>query len=238
VTFRLKRGAAPSSWTIPRKGTKWVKRPAPGPHAQDASIPILLVLRDVRKVVASAREARILLRQGNVHVDGRVVRDLAWGVGLFDTVSLEKPLDEHFRVLRDRSGRLVLVPIPAKEAATKIGRVRFKHTVRGGKVEVTLHDGRNLLVPPSNAWKVGDSVQLELPKQKVVGHLPLSPGKLAYIAGGSHVGELGRVERVEVRNSSQPNLVHFKEGFSTVKEYVYIVGEQAPVVTLPESLAK
>jgi small subunit ribosomal protein S4e len=238
VTFRLKRGAAPRAWTIPRKGTKWVKRAAPGPHAQESSIPILLVLRDVRKVVATAREARILLRQGNVRVDGKVVRDLAWGVGLFDTVSLEKPLDEHFRVLRDRSGRLVLIPIAAKEANMKIGRVRFKHAVRGGQVEVTLHDGRNLLVAPSSAWKVGDSVQLEVPKQKVVGHLPLSPGKLAYVSGGSHVGQLGRVDRVEVRNSSQPNLVHFKEGFSTVKEYVYVVGEQAPVVTLPESLGK
>src|SRR5580693_8409872 len=89
MTFRLKRGAAPRSWTIPRKGTKWVKRPAPGPHAQDAAIPILLVLRDVRKLVSSAREARILLRQGSVRVDGRVVKDLAWGVGLFDTISLD-----------------------------------------------------------------------------------------------------------------------------------------------------
>jgi small subunit ribosomal protein S4e len=238
MTFRLKRGAAPRAWTIPRKGTKWVKRPAPGPHAQEASIPILLVLRDVRKIVATAREARILLRQGNVRVDGKIVRDLAWGVGLFDTISLEKPLDEHFRVLRDRSGRLVLVPIAAKEATTKIGRVRFKHAVRGGKVEVTLHDGRNLLVAPSSAWKVGDSILIEVPMQKVVGHLPLSPGKLAYVAGGSHVGELGRVDRVEIRNSSQPNLVHFKEGFSTIKEYVYIVGDQAPVVTMPEALAK
>jgi small subunit ribosomal protein S4e len=236
MTFRLKRGASPRAWTIPRKGTKWVKRPAPGPHAQDAAIPILLVLREVRKIVASAREARLLLRQGNVKVDGRVVRDLAWGVGLFDTISLDKPLDEHFRVLRDRSGRLVLVPIPAKEAHTKVGRVRFKHAVPGGKVEVTLHDGRNLLVAASSPWKVGDSVQLELPKQKVVGHLPLAPGKLAYVAGGSHVGQLGRVDRVEVRNSSQPNLVHFKEGFSTVKDYVYIVGDQAPVVTLPEAI--
>jgi len=158
MTFRLKRGAAPRSWTIPRKGTKWVKRPAPGPHAQDSAIPILLVLRDVRKLVASAREARVLLRQGSVRVDGRVVKDLAWGVGLFDTISLDKPLDEHFRVLRDRSGRLVLVPIPAKEATTKIGRVRFKHAVPGGKVEVTLHDGRNLLVAPGSPWRVGDSV--------------------------------------------------------------------------------
>jgi small subunit ribosomal protein S4e len=238
MTFRLKRRAAPRSWTIPRKGTKWVKRPAPGPHAQDQSIPLLLVIRDLKRVAASAREARMLVNRGAVRVDGKVVRDLARGVGLLDTVSFEAPLNEHFRVLRDRRGKLTLVPIGAPEAVTKLGRVRFKHAVKGGQVEVTLHDGRNLLVPANTPYKVGDSLKIQVPSQKVLGHLPLAPGQLAYVAGGSHVGQLARVERIEVLNSPQPNRVHFKEGFSTVKEYVFIVGDTAPQITLPEDLAK
>jgi small subunit ribosomal protein S4e len=238
MTFRLKRRAAPRTWTVPRKGTKWLKRPAPGPHAQDQSIPLLLVLRDLRHLVTSAREARILLRSGAVKVDGKVARDLSRGLGLMDTLSLAAPLDAHFRVVRDRRGKLTLVPIPSTEAAVKIGRVRFKHAVTGGRVEVTLHDGRNLLVPASTPYRVGDSVKLSLPAQKVVEHLPLATGSLVYVAGGSHVGELARVERVEVRNSSQPNLVHFKEGFSTIKEYVFVVGQNAPEVTLAEGVAR
>ena len=237
MTFRLKRRAAPRSWRIPRKGTKWIKRPAPGPHAQDESIPILLVLRDLRRIAATAREASVLLRSGAVRVDGKVVRDLARGVGLFDAISFAAPLNEHYRVFKDRRGRLVLVSIPAPEAAWKLGRVRFKHTIPGGKVAVTLHDGRNLFTKADTDWKVGDSLKVELPAQKVVGHLTLGPGHLAYVAGGSHVGEIARVERIEVRNSPQPNRVHFKEGFSTIKEYVYVVGETAPALTLPEAVA-
>jgi small subunit ribosomal protein S4e len=236
VTFRLKRRAAPRAWTIPRKGTKWIKRPGPGPHAQDQSIPLLLVLRDLRHVVASAREARILLRTGAVRVDGKVSKDLDRGLGLMDTLSFAAPLDAHFRVVKNRRGKLVLVAIPAAESTLKIGRVRFKHAVRKGRVEVTLHDGRNLLVPSTSAYHVGDSLKLEVPSQKVVDHLPLAAGALAYVAGGSHVGELARVERVEVRNSSQPNLVHFKEGFATVKEYVFVVGQASPEVTLAEGV--
>ncbi|HXY46605.1 MAG TPA: 30S ribosomal protein S4e [Thermoplasmata archaeon] len=238
MTFRLKRRAAPRAWTIPRKGTKWLKRPSPGPHAQDQSIPLLLVLRDLRRMVTSAREARRLLRSGVVRIDGQIARDLDRGLGLMDTLSFAAPLDAHFRVVKDRRGKLVLVPIPASEAAVKIGRVRFKHTVRGGRVEVTLHDGRNFLVPPSTTYRVGDSVKIELPAQKVLGHLPLAPGSLAYVSGGTHVGELARVERVEIRNSSQPNLVHFKEGFATIKEYVFVVGQTAPEVTLAEGVAR
>lgn len=236
MTFRLKRRAAPRAWTIPRKGTKWVKRPGPGPHAQDQSIPLLLVLRDIRHLVESAREARILLRSGAVRVDGKVSKDLDRGLGLMDTLSLGAPLDAHYRVVKDRRGKLVLVAIPSAEASVKIGRVRYKHSVRKGQVEVTLHDGRNLLVPATSAYHVGDSLKLELPSQKVVEHLPLAAGALAYVAGGTHVGELARVERIEVRNSSQPNLVHFKEGFSTVKEYVFVVGQNAPEVTIAEGV--
>jgi len=236
MTFRLKRRAAPRTWTIPRKGSKWLKRPAPGPHAEAQSIPLLLVLRDLRHIVTSAREARILLRTGAVKVDGKVASDLSRGLGLMDTLSLAAPLDAHFRVVRNRRGKLALVSIPPAEAAVKIGRVRFKHTVTGGQVEVTLHDGRNLLVPATSPYRVGDSVKIALPAQKVMEHLPLAPGSLAYVAGGSHVGELARVERVEVRNSSQPNLVHFKEGFSTIKEYVFVVGQNVPEVTLGEGV--
>lgn len=238
MTFRLKRGAAPRTWTVPRKGTKWIKRPSPGPHAQDQSIPLLLVLRDLRKVAATAREARVLAGEGAVRVDGKVVRDLSRGVGLMDTVSLGAPASEHFRIMKDRRGKLTLTPVPSTEAAFKIGRVRFKHAVRGGQVEVTLHDGRNLLVKPDSPYRVGDSLKIHLPDQKVLSHLPLAPGQLAYIAGGSHVGELARVERIEIRNSPQPNRVHFKEGYSTIKEYVFVVGETSPAVTLPEGLAR
>lgn len=234
MTFRLKRRASPRTWTIPRKGTKWVKRPAPGPHAQDQSMPLLLILRDVRKLARSAREARILLRDGKVKVDGKVVKDLSRGLGLMDTISFGAPLNEQFRVLMDKLGRLTLISIPDRESAMKLGRVRFKHAVRGGRVEVTLHDGRNILTAADSPWHVGDSVKIELPTQKVVGHIPLAPGHLAYISAGSHVGEVARVDHVEVRNSSQPNRVHFKEGFSTIKEYVFIVGDAVPQITLPE----
>ncbi len=234
MTRRLKRRAAPRAWTIPRKGTKWVLRPAPGPHPQDRSIPLLLVLRDLRHLVTSAREARVLVGGGSVKVDAGVAHDLARGVGLMDTVSFAAPLDQHYRVVTDRRGKLVLVPIPTPEAAVKIGRVRAKHAARGGQVQVTLHDGRNLLSEASTPVKVGDSLKIELPGQKVLAHLPLKPGALAFVAGGSHVGELARVQRIEVRNSPQPNLVHFEEGFSTIKEYVYVVGDRAPEVTLGE----
>jgi small subunit ribosomal protein S4e len=233
MTRRLKRGAAPRTWTIPRKGTKWVQRVAAGAHPQAESMPMVQLLREVRGVAKTAREARAILREGLVSVDGSVVREVARGVGLMDTVSFAKPVDEHFRILKDQSGRLRLVKITAADAAYKIGRVRRKTTVSEGKTQVTLHDGRNLIAPEKVTWRVGDSLKIGVPGQKVLQHLPLKPGLLAYLAGGSHVGEIAKIERIEVVNSPQPNLVHFAEGFSSIKEYVFVIGESSPQITLP-----
>ncbi len=238
MPFRLKRRAAPRTWPIPRKGLKWVQRPAPGPHGQEESIPVVMVLRDLLHLANSAREAQVLLREGHVQIDGKVVKDKARGVGLMDVVSIATPVGKDYRVLKDRHGRLTLVPIPAAEAKMKLGRVRFKHTVAGGKIALTLHDGRNILVAAPTEVKVGDTLRVEVPAQKVLQRIALTGGALAYISGGSHVGELARVEKVEVIPSSQPNRVHFKEGFVTVKDYVFIVGTDTPLVQLPGGLSQ
>lgn len=236
MTLRLKRRASPRSWPLPRKGTKWIKRVAPGPHAQDASVPLVLVLRDILKIANSAREVRILLREGKVTLDGKVVKDPARGVGLMDVLTLAAPQGQSYRMLRDRRGKLQLVKIAAAEAKFKIGRISSKHSVPGGKVALTLHDGRNILVEPKSEYRVGDSLRLEVPSQKVAQRLPLATNMLVFIAGGSHVGELAKVDRIEVLSSPEPNRVHLKEGFSTIKEYVYVVGSDTPLIQLPEGL--
>ena len=214
-----------------------MQRPSPGPHAQEESLPLVMVLRDMLGLAGSAREVRILLREGKVRVDGKIVKDAARGVGLMDVVSVAPPLGKDFRVLKDRHGRLQLLPIPALEAKFKLGRVRFKHTVPGGKVALTLHDGRNLLVEPRSEIRVGDTLRVELPEQKVLQRIALSPNALVLISGGSHVGEIARVEKVEVVPSTQPNRVHLKEGFTTVKEYVFVVGTDTPLVPIPGGLS-
>lgn len=232
MTFRLKRRAAPRAWPVPRKGTKWITRPNPGPHAQTESLPVVLVLRDVLHVARSAREVQMLLRAGKVRVDGQVTKDPARGIGLMDVVSIGSPPARHYRMLTNSMGRLTLNPIEAEEAKTKLARIRFKHTVRGGKVTLTLHDGRNLLVEAASEYRVGDTLRLSLPDHKILSRVPLSPGMLALVSGGSHVGEVAHVEKVDVVPSSEPNKVRFKEGFSTIKEYTFVVGETTPLVSL------
>lgn len=231
----LKRMTAPKSWAIPRKTSHWVTKPRPGPHANDESMPLMAVVRDMMKICDNSREARFIIGDRGVLVDGKVVTDYKFPVGLMDVVTVKKS-NQSYRMLMDYKGRLQLVAVEPNEAAWKLARVDGKTTVRGGKVQLTLHDGRNILLP-KDQYKTGDVLKIDVPSQKIVKAIKLDKGSLAYLIGGSHPGTLQTIEKYEVRRGSAPNLVTFKEGFSTIKENVFVVGDKAPEIKLPEAKA-
>ena len=110
----LKRLPAPRSWTIPRKTDFWVVKPSPGPHPIDTSVPLGLILRDMLKVCANAREARHILNGRGVLVDGRAVTDPKFPVGLMDVLTFAAT-KAHYRMLVNTRGKMALVPIDEYE---------------------------------------------------------------------------------------------------------------------------
>ncbi|MFQ6106701.1 MAG: 30S ribosomal protein S4e [Thermoplasmata archaeon] len=231
----LKRLAAPRVWTIPRKTHKWVTRPRPGPHGLEESIPMQIVLRDMLQYCDSSREARMLLSSRGVLVDGEPIRDPKRGVGLMDVLSI-KPKKEHFRMLIDAKRRLQLVRIGAKQAKWKLSRIEGKTTVKGGKIQLNLYDGRNILLE-KNAYRTGDVLKIAVPIQKIVDHYELAKGSIALLIGGKHVGELARLEKYEKSRNPRENEVYFEDGFSTSLRNVFVVGRKSPEIEIPETKA-
>lgn len=231
----LKRLPAPRTWKLARKEFVWAYKPRPGPHPGEASLPLAAVLRDMLRVADNAREAERSIFSRSVLVDGRVVVDPKFPVGLMDVVTLA-PTKHHHRMLLDRRGKLTLIPIEASEASWKLCRVEDKSTIPGGKFQIQLHDGRNLVTPKSE-YATGTTLKVSVPKQKVLGALPMVEGHLALLTGGQHVGELVHLARVERTRNPRANVVHFSEGYSTVVDYVFIVGTETPEIRVPEAQA-
>lgn len=229
----IKRMAAPNSWAIPRKTSYWVTKPRPGPHGTTESMPLLAVIRDMLKLCDNAREARFIIGGRGVHVDGKVVTDYKYPVGLMDVVTIVKT-KQSFRMLVDYKAKLQLVPVEEAEKAWKLARIDNKTSVRKGKVQLNLHDGRCLMVP-KDQYKTGDVLKIELPSQKVMKAFKLEKGSLALLVGGSHPGTMQTIESYQIRRGSAPNIVTFKEGFSTVKENVFVVGDKAAEIKVPEA---
>ena len=219
----LKRLAIPRSWPLPRKTTIWVTRPRAGAHSLERCMPLNIVIRDVIGLARSTREVRTILHNGLVKVDGRVVKDTRRGVGIMDVLTLG---EDNYRCVLDTNGRLRYRPISPEEATWKVCRVEGKSTIKGGKTQVQLHDGRNILVDDASEHKTGDSLKISLPDQQVLEHIKFGEGTRCMLVGGAHVGKLADVTNYIVKRSSMPNEVEF-EGFGTVTDNVFTVGDCA-----------
>jgi small subunit ribosomal protein S4e len=226
----LKRLVAPRSWSIARKENVWTTRPMPGKHSLEGAIPISTILRDYLNVCDTKREAKIIMNDGAVLVDQRIVREPKTAVGLMDVISLPK-MKIHLRTVLDNHGRIQFVGVNATEAKWKLVRVENKVVVKGGKTQLNLHDGTNLI--SDKKVKTGDVLQLSLPSMKIKKILEFKEGAQALIIGGAHVGSIAKIKEIEITRSTKPNLVMYDD-FQTIKPYSFIVGEKKAMVTLPE----
>jgi len=231
----LKRLPAPRSWSIQRKSAFWTTRPAPGPHSAEGSIPLRVILRDMLHLCDNAREAQSILNARGVLVDGRVVTNPKFAVGLMDVLTLAEG-KVHYRMTIDSRGRLTLVPAEAAESSWKLCRIEGKTTTRGGQTQLNLHDGRNILLP-KNQYKVGSTLKVRVPSQEILGAFELEADAASLITGGQHVGEIAHVEEVHRTRNPRANVVSFKEGFTTDITKVFVVGREAPEIRMPEAPA-
>ncbi|MCZ7398479.1 MAG: S4 domain-containing protein [Candidatus Methanoperedens sp.] len=94
-----KRVAAPTSWPITRKTHHWVVGANAGSHSKGTGIPLLVVVRDMLKIANTSKEAKTIINEGNILVDGVERTNYKHMVGLFDIVSIPTT-NEYYRVLQ------------------------------------------------------------------------------------------------------------------------------------------
>ncbi len=240
VRRHLRRSCSPWWWPVPRKaGGVWTIKPHPGPHPLEKCLPLAIVIRDVLRYAKTLREARYIISHGMVKVDGRVRRDYKYPVGLMDVIEIV-PTGEVYRVVPHPVKFLTLVPISREEASIKPCRIENKTTVKGGKIQLNLHDGRNHVVDPEQArnYRTLDTLVLTIPEQNIVQHIPIQLGSLVVVIDGRNVGKVGTVVEViqtfKRRKATVAIETPKKEIIRTILEYVMPIGvEGRPILTLP-----
>ena len=239
----LKRLVAPDFWPVFRKEYKWVVKPSPGPHPTERSLPLLIIIRDILKYARSGREARKLISEGHVKVDGRVRRDYKFPVGFMDVLEVIDT-EEFFRVIPVPVKYMALIPIDREESRFKICRIENKVTVKGGHIQLNLNDGRNVLVrvsnplkPQEDTYKTMGSLKVSIPQQQVLKYYPLKEGATAIVIGGKNVGRVGRLVSVSEGVRHYRKLVSIRDfkgnTFYTTLDKVMVIGDEEPEITLP-----
>ena len=233
MSDHMKRLAAPRSWPLKRKVSIWVAKQSAGAHSIEDSMPAVTVLRDMCGVCDTAKEAKRIVGNRDLIVNGRAVRDPKAPVGFMDVVCIPK-MDLRCRMLITDKGKLTLVPIGEEEAGWEICKIENKTVVKGGKIQLNLSGGRNILVG-ENAYKCGDSLKVAFDGQKILEHYPFAPGSTVMIKEGSHSGNVKTVKEVKILRGSGPNTVVFSDGTETVVGNCIVIGGSASAIKLPEA---
>lgn len=235
MSDHLKRLRAPDSWHIPKKTNKFITKTAPGPHNANA-MPIAVWLRDHMGFALTKKEVKQILSQKDIIINGRPCRNPNMGIGIFDIISLPK-IGKHYRILRDKKGRHKTIEINAESARTRLAKVRGKTIVPGGKVQLNLRYGANILA--DNRYKPGDSVVISLSDEDrftIIDHFPFAVGNMAMVIGGKHSGKIAKITEIQKIPGSVPNRVTLTDAstgtmFDTVETYIYMVGRETPALS-------
>jgi small subunit ribosomal protein S4e len=235
----LKRKPAPKIWPIHRKEDVWTVKPKPGPHSLSRSLPLGLIVRDVLKFAKTSKEAKNIISQEKITVDGKVRRDERFLVGLMDVISVLDAKNS-YRVLPSRKG-LFLHPIKSNEATFKLFRIEDKTVVEGGHVQLDLHDGTNYMLTEEDVYQTLDALKLSVPDRELLGHMKLTAGAPAIVTGGKNIGKYGKVSAIEKKpNQKRRTLIvtiEDKNGiqFQTILDFVFILGDTELMISLPEA---
>lgn len=233
VKNHLSRLAAPKSWFMKRKSQKYIARPLPGPHTLNRCFTLNFLLREILDYAKTTKEIRTILHKGDVLVDGVARKEHKFPIGLMDVIVIPK-LNENYRIIYNDKGKFVLLPIKKTEVNSKLLRIIRKSIVKKGKMQLTFHDGRTLLVDKFKG-RVGDSVLFDFSKKSISKHLSLDKGALVYLSGGSHIGRLAKVKDViRLADLEKPKVVVELEGkeYITPARYVFVVGKDKPELSL------
>lgn len=223
----MKRYLIPKFWPVPKKERKWVVRPGSGPHPLGFCIPLQILVKDILGYAKGSREARKIVRAGKILVDKKERKDPKFPVGLMDTIEIPDA-GQYLRVLLDRNG-LRLEKTGKEDAGKKLCKIRGKKTLKGGVFQISLHDGRNILIKGKSPYRVGDSLLISLPGQKVVKHFRLEKGTDALVIAGANIGISGKIKEIRerkdmLRKSTVTLEIEKGKSIETLKDYILVGG--------------
>lgn len=226
---KLKRMAAPKFWPIQRKTKKYAVMPSAGPHSKNTCIPLGIVLRDVINAAENMKESKEILNSGIVSVNGRRRKSPNFPAGLMDVVAVG---DQNYRVLTNKKG-LYLHGIESREASIKLSRIENKRHLRKGKLQLSLHDGSNII--SEKPCSTGDVLVMSVPDSSVKELVRLEKNSTVLVTAGHNIGKVGRVVDIRITRTPQPNQVVVELGGKSVsipKKFVFPVGKDKPVINM------
>jgi small subunit ribosomal protein S4e len=226
-TRHLKRSCMPKSWKIQRKGITFISKPNSGSYKRKYVISVLVLLRDILEVTKNSKEAKFIVNNKTVLINGKQTKEIKAPIGFFDIVEI-KETKEIYTFIFEKTGRVKLVKNPEKKLYL---RVSNKTNLKNGKFQVNTMSGVNVLVNEKEfkSIKVQDTIVYDFEKKKIVKIIHLSEKASIYVFDGKFIGRFGEVTGFETFEGRGLDLVDFtsgKEKHKTAKKYCFAIDKE------------
>ncbi|MEM0087070.1 MAG: S4 domain-containing protein [Candidatus Micrarchaeaceae archaeon] len=218
----LKRLAASRYTKVKRKAYKYLKKPDPGRHTLESSIALITVVTEKLGLANNAREAKRIIKNGLIEVNGRAIKSTGYPIGLEDVLHV-KPENKHYRVSVGKGGTFLLSEINESDAALQTLKVLGKYTAKNGAIMLRLHNGNVIAGKPE--IKVNDSVVLEHGSIKSV--IKFEKGALCRAIKGVNAPETGRIANIKPGTSKRAAMVEVESqsgNFETSIDNIMVIG--------------
>jgi small subunit ribosomal protein S4e len=203
-----KRLPAPKHYPIKRKQNTYVST-IKGSRSSENAVPAVLVLRDILEYADTEKEAKEIVRNGDLLRNGEPIRDIKEGIGILDVVEIPET-EEVYRVIR-KGKYLEFVPVEDNEKVA--GKVVGK-SVEGEDYVYRLHNGENYRT--KDEFSTGSTLVFN----GGVEEIELEEEAEVLVIDGKHAGETAELTEINERgmNSNVGTVEENGEEFETQLE--------------------
>lgn len=180
-------------WPIPRKGTKYL---AVASYNQYWSIPLVVVMRDILKLVRNKKELKRLINEKRIKINHKEIKETNYPVGSFDVINLND-IKKNYKATFSDNKKMIFEEISDKESETKIFKILNKRILPGKIVQFNLTNGKNII--SKEKANTGDSLLLNLKENKIIKIIKMEKGGKILVVKGKHVGKKGKIEEIMQR---------------------------------------
>lgn len=210
-----KRLPSPKHYPIQRKQNTYVST-IKGSRSSENAVPTVLVLRDILEYAETEKEAKQIVKNGDLLRNGEAVRDIKEGIGVLDVIEIPET-EEVYRVIRKgKYLEFVAVEDSKKSAGKVVGK-----SVEGEDYVYRLHNGENYRT--KDEFSTGSTLVFN----GGVKEFKLEEGAEVLVIDGKHAGETAELTEIKERgmNSNVGTVQENGNEFETQLENLVAIGD-------------
>jgi small subunit ribosomal protein S4e len=206
------------------KTQRYVYRPSPGKHNSKAVVTVGYILKELLKLADNSREVKYILKNREILVDNKKVKDYKFPVGFYDIIEIPK-LNKFYKLVYSTNGAYKLEEIEKENAKFKICKIISKNIVKKGNVQLVTNDGR-VIITNNLAYKPKASIKIDLEENTIKEYFPLEKDREVFVIGGKHIGQKAKIVDIISGTMKTPTLIKLNASgidFETTEKNIIVI---------------